>query len=233
MVSNNSLNNSETLWDKRYTKEGAIWGWEPSETAKLLAEKLAPASKVLEVGFGYGRDIAELVKEGHFVHGLEESTVGLNLAVQELKKFGLSNKSHLTFGEFTSAALPQEYFDAIYSHRVLHLLKDNGLVRAFANSAARGLKSGGLLFISARDERDFDPEQMIKLEDGRAAYKDTVKGREGHIISFWSEERFEKTFSKKFKILSFVKGQEIESSTNPGKMSHYTIMMAEKKDLSF
>lgn len=227
-----NLTPGDNLWDKRYATEGAIWGWEPSETAMLLAEQLAPASKVLEVGFGYGRDIVELAKQGHIVHGLEESTVGLKLAVEQLKQYGLSNKAHLTFGEFTSAAIPKKYYDAIYSHRVLHLLGDNGLVRAFANSASRGLKPGGLLYLSARDHRDFDPEQMTSLPDGRAAYKDTVKGREGHIISFWNKERFQETFSKKFNILGFEHGQEIESKNNPGKLSNYTIMIAEKKDFS-
>ena len=50
-----------TFWDHRYSAEGAIWGDGPSPTALLASRYLRPGTRVLEVGFGYGRDLAFLV----------------------------------------------------------------------------------------------------------------------------------------------------------------------------
>ncbi len=219
----------KTLWDKRYDKEGAVWGWNPSQTVELLSEDLKSVSHVLEVGFGYGRDLVSLAQGGHKIMGIEESTIGLSKAVHKLKSFNLFNKVHLLVGEFRSARIQNNDFDAVFSHRMLHLLGDTELVKAFRTAAVRVLRPGGLFYVSARDFRDFDEEQMDRLENGCAVYKDTVKGREGHVISFWDEDRFRKTFSKQFNIKSFTQGEEIESMTNQGKLTHYTIMMAERK----
>ena len=46
-----------SFWGKRYAAEGALWGHAPSETARGLHERLPATSRILEIGFGYGREI--------------------------------------------------------------------------------------------------------------------------------------------------------------------------------
>lgn len=212
-------------WSQRYIKEGHIWGDAPSITAARLADKLGPASKVLEIGFGYGRDLTLMLEEGHRIYGIEKASFGLSEATRQLQPYLDRGRAHLMLGEFISAEVPQESFDAVYSHRVLHLLGENGLTQAFANRVAGALKPGGLLAVSARDPRDFNPAQMDYLTENLAVYKD----RPSHKISFWDKNRFNAIFGRKFEILGFEESSEIESAKNPVP-SYITIMYARKKN---
>lgn len=212
------------LWDSRYEAEGHIWGDDPSLTGRLLVKKLAPVSYVLEIGFGYGRDLSEILQHGHRAYGIEVAASGHTEAGRLLDEYIMSGQAQLLRGEFARASLPKGEFDAVISHRVLHLLGKNGLVRAFGNHAARVLKPGGLLMVSARNPQDFNADQMVPKGDGFAEYKD----RPGHLIRFWNEKMFEDAFSDDFEILEFVHGKEIESVKNPID-THFTIMVARRK----
>ena len=211
-------------WNDRYKKEGHIWGDDPSLTAKRVADRLRPVSNVLEVGFGYGRDIIHLVNRGHRVTGVENAVAGLTEATRQLRDKIDQGWAHLLLGEFSRAALGNGQFDAVTSHRVLHLLGQNGHVHAFVDAATRVLKPGGLLCVAARDQRDFDPNKMNRLADGSVE----PKIRPGHLISIWDEARFKKTFEQNFEIIEFVKGEEIES-VSTGDMTKFTLMIAKKR----
>lgn len=223
--SEGELENHLDFWSKRYVREGHIWGDEPSLTADRLIDVLHPDSKVLEIGFGYGRDLVHMLNEGHRVYGIEKAAIGLSEATRQVQQYLDAGKGHLMLGEFNNADLKQESFDAVVSHRVLHLLGSNGLTTAFANRAAGVLKPGGLLYVSARDTRDFNDTQMKWVGDNIAEYKNRGPGQQ---ISFWDRERFNRVFGKKFDIIGFEEATEIESTTNPVN-SHFTIMMARKK----
>ena len=219
----------EFVWDTRYKTEGHIWGDEPSMTGKILTGLLPSRSHVMEFGYGYGRDMQEVLLHGHSVYGIEKSDAGHSEAQKILRSFvdtGLAQL--LLIGDFTKASLPQDGFDAVYSHRVLHLLGKNGLVRAFNAHASRILKPGGLFVVSARNPEDFDPKQMVWREDGLAEYKPSFKSRKGQVIRFWDEKLFTETFQDNFDIEKFIKGTEKESESNPVD-THFTIMIARKK----
>lgn len=211
-------------WNVRYKTEGHIWGDKPSLTAKRLADRLRPVSNVLEVGFGYGRDIIHLVNRGHRVHGIENAVAGLTEATRQLQDKVNAGSAHLLLGEFTRAAFGKNQFDALYAHRVLHLLGANGHVHGFVDTATRVLKPGGLLYVSARNQKDFNPATMHRLPDGTVERND----RPGHLISLWDEARFRRAFEKNFEILELVDGQEIESQKT-GDMTEFTLMIAKKR----
>ena len=200
---------SSDFWGDRYTQEGFIWGVDPSLTAEFLVKALPASAAVFEIGFGYGRDLMYLGKAGHQVHGIEKSPIALHKAQDHLTNHGIQ-AGHLMQGDFTSASLPANTFDAAYSHRTLHLLQEEKDITRFVEQAAHIIKPGGLLFISARDNRGELPT------------------RKGHHVSFWDEERFEKTFGDQFEIIRFVQGNEIESASNP-KQTYFTLMIARKK----
>ncbi len=216
-------------WDNRYSKWNNIWGDKPSPSAKILLEELNGPSSVLEVGFGYGRDALAICHEGHSLTGLELSSVGLSKACQQMGSYIRSGRAHLGVGEFTSAQLPKAAFDAVFSHRTLHLMGNNGLVDAFASRAAKVIKPGGLLVVSARDMLDFDPEQMVRRPYGMVEYKADVPDRHGQLISLWDEARFGQTFEEKFNIKCFISSEEMEAVNNPEKTAKFTIMVAERK----
>ena len=90
MTDNNHDTGNKNLdfWSERYKKEGHIWGDNPSLTGLRLAEVLPPSAKVLEVGFGFGRDILEMLKHGYTVTGVEEASIGLDEAVKQVRDIG-------------------------------------------------------------------------------------------------------------------------------------------------
>lgn len=218
-------------WNARYLKWKHIWGDKPSPSAKVLLEELNDTANILEVGFGYGRDALAFCQAGHSVSGLELSSAGLTEACAQMGNYIRNGRAHLTIGEFTSQKLPVGSFDAFFSHRTLHLLGANGLVDAFARKAAKVVKPGGLVVISARDTRDFDEEQMEMRPDGMVQYKDTVPDRQGQLISLWNKARFEDTFGDKFQIVSCVESEEVEAINNPDKLAKFMIMTAVRKPL--
>lgn len=211
-------------WNIRYQKEGHIWGDEPSLTAKRLADKLRPVSNILEIGCGYGRDMVHLVNRGHRVHGVENAVVGLTEATKQLQDKINAGSAHLLLGEFARAALGKSEFDAVYSHRVLHLLGVNGHVHAFVDTATRVLKPGGLLYVSARNDNDFNAATMHHMPDGTVERND----RPGHLISLWNDARFKKAFDQNFEILELIDGEEIESQIT-GDMTKFTLMVGRKR----
>lgn len=216
-------------WDNRYSKWNNIWGDARSLSAEVLLEELNGPSSVLEVGFGYGRDALAICQAGHAVTGLELSSVGLSKACEQMRTYINAGRAHMGVGEFTSAQLPNGKFDAVFSHRTLHLMGNNGLVDAFASRAAKVIKAGGILVVSARDMRDFDEQQMVQRADGMVEYKPDVPDRQGQLISLWDKARFQETFGKKFNIRECIPSEEIEAVNNPDKTAKFTIMVAERK----
>ena len=77
------------FWDRRYREEGAIWGEGPSPAAVLLGRHLAPGNRVLDVGFGYGRDLVYLGQQGCRVSGVEMAVEGARQASRRLSDAGL------------------------------------------------------------------------------------------------------------------------------------------------
>jgi hypothetical protein len=59
-----TTSNEGAFWDNRFHTKGAIWGNGPSPTAQLAARYLHGGECVLEVGFGYGRDVCYLLRQG-------------------------------------------------------------------------------------------------------------------------------------------------------------------------
>lgn len=210
-------------WSKRYMLEGEIWGYEPSRTARVVADNLGPASRLLEIGFGYGRDLRYLLEHEHTIHGIEEATEGLTMATAKLKTYKQNGKMTLIDGDVKNVALHQKFFDAVYAHRMLHLIKPKS-VGPFVNRVAGALREGGLLVLTARNHKDFNEDQMERIDEDTAKYKK----RDNHYVNFWNEERFRREFGRAFNHFSFQNFTEQESVGNSDVETNLTMMIARK-----
>src|SRR5262249_1987891 len=147
------------FWDERFRREGAIWGEEPSPTAKALLHYLPANARVLEIGFGYGRDLAFLLSQGHRAWGVDLSPEGRRQAEARLRCAGLAAERLLT-GSFEDSGCPDGQFDAVFSHRVAHLLVTDNAVERFADKVRRALRPGGILCVGARNADDLSPAEV-------------------------------------------------------------------------
>ncbi|MEL6718596.1 MAG: class I SAM-dependent methyltransferase [Bacteroidota bacterium] len=172
-------------------------------TALFVEEAASKTSEILEVGFGYGRDITYLSQKRYKISGIEQSEVGYQMAQQE------NLVSNLIQGDFLTTSFNQQY-DIIYSHRVAHLFTEAHQVQDFVQKLSSIVKPQGKIFISARDARGTKPK------------------RKGHQVNFWDESRFETIFGEDFLIEQFIKGEEMESKTNP-QPTYFTLMIAERR----
>jgi SAM-dependent methyltransferase len=136
--------NEGAFWDHRFSTEGAIWGNGPSPTAELAARYLHDGECVLEVGFGYGRDVCYLLRQNYRVFGIEASREARRLTQGRLRREGLKADS-LLLGHFEENTLADGSFDAVVCHRLLHLLVSRKAVAQFVEQVQRVLWTGGLL----------------------------------------------------------------------------------------
>ena len=228
--------NSNGGWNDRYEQYGHMWGDEPSVCGMQFAKVLKPGSKVLDFGCGYARDTKYLAEHGHRPMGVDLSMKAIRLADEFLSDSGSSAvNDRVSFyrGDIIEAPLVQDNFDAVLSHRTLHL-PHPAEVSIIVKRVAEAMKEKGLLIATARSRDDFNPEQMVMLDDGITfEYKD----RPGHRVYPFNEDRFRALLSPYFTELSFFNGTEPESVYNVGKdgepvMTKYIGVTARKKTAS-
>jgi SAM-dependent methyltransferase len=210
------------FWDERFRREGAIWGDAPSPTAQALVRYLPAQARVLEVGFGYGRDLAFLLAQGFRAWGVDLSTEARRRTEARLRREGLTAERLLT-GSFEDSDCPPGQFDAVYSHRMAHLLVTEEAVERFTAKAQRVLRPGGVLCLSVRNAEDRNPAEVRRV--GEAVYEYTP--RPGHWIRFWDDAALRQAFGKVFTFLALERVCEHESRGRPVPC-HLTILVGRK-----
>jgi ubiquinone/menaquinone biosynthesis C-methylase UbiE len=119
----------------------------------------APIRSLLDLGTGTGRMLELFAAKIERGLGLDLSLDMLALAREHLDQAGLKNCS-VRYGDIYDLALPQDSFDVVIIHQVLHFLDDSG--RAI-REAARVLRPGGRLLVI-----DFAPHDLEFLRDAHA-----------------------------------------------------------------
>jgi SAM-dependent methyltransferase len=198
------------FWDERFRREGAIWGTGPSPTATAIARHLPPSSRLLEIGFGYGRDLAFLSREGFRVYGVDFSSEARRATEERLRREGLVAERLVT-GSFVDCGFPEGSFDGVYSHRMAHLLTTAAAVESFVETVSRLLRVGGILCLTVRNSEDCKPEEVRPVEGEVYEYIP----RHGHYIRFWGDRTLKSAFGTAFHLLAFDGVTEPESAERP------------------
>ena len=217
-----------------------LWGQDASPPARYFTRKiLAQNSKILEIGARCGKDSNWFAENGHKVTAIDRCPNALAVASAELHSKIRSRDVVYIAADFRDAAIGTKSQDAFFSHRVLHLLGNNGVVEAFAGMAAKVLRPEGKLLVTARNYDDFNPDQMqwISEEQGIAKYRNDIPEfatRQGHNLYFWNEYKLDKLFSADFENISIINDDEIESQRNHDDsgtpvMTKYVSILATRK----
>jgi SAM-dependent methyltransferase len=225
MASQQIQSSPDDFWSRRYKAEGVLWGEQPSPTAEIAIKHFLPGIQVVEIGFGYGRDLVFLAQQGFKITGVDSSTAGSQMARSSLSKLGVNAEKIFT-GRFESVDLPQAHFAGVLSHRFLHLLTNPNEIDAFLDKLLQITLPGAIICIGARDTTDLNTEQMISKGNGVFEYCK----RPGHLISYWDQKRFTDVFASSFEILDFTKQTEQESKDST-ELCHLTVMVAIRKTI--
>jgi len=120
----------ERIEAHRYEKE-----WHIPAAANFANTR---ALKVLEIGCGLGTDGAQFAKAGADYTGVDLTNAAIELARKRFELFGLTGKFQVADAE--NLDFPDESFDVVYSHGVLHHTPD---IDAAVQEIRRVLKPGG------------------------------------------------------------------------------------------
>ncbi len=172
-------------WESKFKEEGAMWKFEPSDSAIVAAElfKTEKINHVLIPGVGYGRNAGLFYEHGFQLTGIEISKSAIGIA----RANGLDFKIH--HGSVLSMPFDNKQFDGIYCYALIHLLNKNERKR-FLTSCYNQLKEGGLMiFVVAT-------KQMGMYGTGKYLSKDRYRISKGLNVFFYDDASVSKEFAE-------------------------------------
>ena len=171
-------------WDSRFKEEGAMWKFEPSDSAIIALDlfKSNAINKILIPGFGYGRNAKLFYDNGFNVTGIEISKSAIDLA----KSNGLDCLIH--HGSVVLMPFDSEQYNGIFCYALLHLLNKTER-RFFLKSCFNQLKSGGLMIFTVVSK------QANMFGNGKLLSKDRFQIMKGLNVFFYDSESINKEFA--------------------------------------
>lgn len=171
-------------WESRFKNEGAMWKFEPSESA-INAKNLFKSRKINKIlipGCGYGRNMKIFYDNGFDVTGIEISKSAIEIAQEN----GLNCKFH--HGSVVSMPFDNEQYEGIFCYALIHLLNKNER-RAFIQSCWHQLRIGGMMFFVVASK------EMDQYGSGKFISKDRYEISKGLKVFFYNDESVIKEFS--------------------------------------
>jgi len=190
-------------WQKRYVKDGKIWGNSPSKTAEhvfnLFRER--NVKKILIPGAGYGRN-SKLFSDNNFdVVGIEISEDACNNAKNH------DPDTKFIMGNVLDMPFDNESYDAIYCFNVLHLfLQDER--NLFLKKCYSKLNADGYVYFVVFSEKEKSHGKGKEIEIN------TYESKPGRPIHYFSEE----DLINHFKDFSVIQTGIMEDKENHGEI---------------
>jgi ubiquinone/menaquinone biosynthesis C-methylase UbiE len=161
------------------------------EDSPELKPYLEQGATVLEIGCGSGSialDVAEAVKPGTVI-GIDPVERFIETALRMAKEREVGN-ADFRVGDSYNLCFPDDTFDVVYSHTVLHYFYDP--VRALREQARVAKKGGWVICAGVRDPnlvQRYPPcPAWEQVHEARVRYvgarQDRVKGNEQSVIGF-------------------------------------------------
>jgi SAM-dependent methyltransferase len=139
-------------WDARYDRPDYLFGTEPAAFLRRTAALIPPASRVLSVADGEGRNSVHLAALGHRVTAMDASGVALAKARRLAEAKGVS--VDFRAGDILEWDWAAEPFDAVVAV-FIQFLGPADRPRVF-RGFARALRPGGLLLLHGYAPRQVD-----------------------------------------------------------------------------
>jgi tellurite methyltransferase len=114
---------------------------------QLLRARIAPGMRVFDAGFGGGRNLVYLLRQGYEVFGVDADPG----AVKSMRQLAANLAPALPADNFLLARVeaipfPNHFADVVLSNAVLHFARDDQHFQAMLHGTWNVLKPGGLFF---------------------------------------------------------------------------------------
>jgi SAM-dependent methyltransferase len=171
-------------WESRFRNEGAMWNFEPADSAISTLElfKSIRINNILIPGIGYGRNAKLFIDNGFNVKGIEISKSAIELA----RLNGINCIIH--YGSVMSMPFDNEKYEGIFCYALIHLLNRRER-RNFLKSCYNQLNERGLMiFVVASKENSL-------FGNGKYISKDRYEIAKGLKVFFYDSDSVLKEFS--------------------------------------
>jgi SAM-dependent methyltransferase len=206
------------FWEKSFIEKQAMWGFEPSNTAVIVADYFAENNlkHILIPGIGYGRNAKPFIDNNMEVTGVEISQTAINIARQN----GINNKIY--HGSVSEMPFENKLYDGVVSFALIHLLNEDER-KKFINDCYNHLKPGGYMIFTAVSEKAPMYGNGTKLAEN---YYETTYGVK---LFFYDSKSIEKEFGN-YGLVDFVDIDEIYKE-NPNKPPVNFLMIKCRKEM--
>ena len=147
-----AFTDARATWDARFAKPGLLFGAEPNAFLVREAARLAPASRVLSVADGEGRNSLWLAEQGHAVTAFDLSPIAVDKARHWAAERGASVEFHIA-GIDDWNWMPDQ-FDAVVA--IFVQFADPALRQRMFDGMWRTLQPGGLLLVQGYTPKQLD-----------------------------------------------------------------------------
>jgi ubiquinone/menaquinone biosynthesis C-methylase UbiE len=164
------------FWENKFKNEGAVWSFEPSDSAFFALEmfRANQITKILIPGFGYGRNAKLFCDAGFEVTGIEISETAIEIA----RKKGLDCQVH--HGSVTSMPFDTIQFEGIFCYALIHLLNKQER-RKFLTSCYNQTGPGGLMIFNVSSKN------LDSYGTGKLLSKDRYEISPGLKVFFYDD----------------------------------------------
>jgi len=173
-----------SYWESKFRNGGALWSFEPSDSAIIALEILKKSgfSNILIPGIGYARNAKLFLDAGIKVTGIEIAESAINVA----RINGIDCTIH--HGSVTSMPFDNEVYDAVFCFALLHLLNKNER-QYFLKSCFNHLRNNGLMIFVVSSKK------MDLYGKGKYLSKDRFEIESGLKVFFYDQDSIIKEFS--------------------------------------
>jgi ubiquinone/menaquinone biosynthesis C-methylase UbiE len=118
-------------------------------------------ARILDIGFGAGRNLIYMAEQGFEAHGIEISETGINVTKKRLRKRDL--EANILKGNMNQLPYINSSFDAVICLFTIYHQKTKG-IQTTISEAHRVLKTGGNLLVNFQSKRSGMYGNGIELE---------------------------------------------------------------------
>jgi predicted SAM-dependent methyltransferase len=171
-------------WESKFRVGGAIWSFEPSDSAMISVEEFKKKGliNILIPGIGYGRNARLFIDKGFIITGIEISESAINVA----RANNIDCIIH--HGSVNDMPFDSKVYDAVFCYALIHLLNKHER-KHFLNSCFNQIKTNGLMIFIVTSKK------MDRFGKGRYLSKDRFEIEPGLKVFFYDSDSIVREFS--------------------------------------